>query len=111
MCGALALAMFATGGASGAAGIEEAKAIVDRAEPLQCEIVALEERLRGTPAGTDEFARIAARIEQARTRLKLHYRAQMIEYIEVMKQLPFEERKAVYRYSDEMAERCAGKNQ
>ena len=33
----------------------------------------------------------------------------LFEYIAVMKVLPFEERKAVYAYSDAVAERCAAK--
>ncbi|HUF81192.1 MAG TPA: hypothetical protein VMN03_08655 [Burkholderiales bacterium] len=105
----MVLAMIAPGGPARAASLEEAKRIVDRAEPLQCEVAALEARLKGMRAGTDEFDGIAAEIEQARARLKLHHRAHMIEYIDVMKQLPFEERKAVYRYSEEMAERCMAK--
>jgi hypothetical protein len=98
-------AAIAPGGAA-AASIEDAKRIVDRAQPLQCEIVALEARQKRAQAGTEEYDALTAEIGQAKARLKSHYRAQMFDYIEVMKQLPFEERKAVYRYSDEMAGRC-----
>ncbi len=107
--GAWVLAVITPGGPARAASIEEAKRIVDRAEPLQCAVVALEARLKGMQAGADEFDGIAAEIEQARARLKLHHRAHMIEYIDALKRLPFEERKAVYRYSEEMAERCMAK--
>jgi hypothetical protein len=92
-----------------AATIEDAYLIVDRAEPLHCEIHALERRREATAAGTDEFAKVSDEIEKARARLKAHYMATMMEYIEVMKTLPFEERKKVYAYSNSVADRCAAK--
>lgn len=94
---------------SAAASIEEAYRIVDRAEPLRCEILALEERLKRVQEGSEEYAGLAAEIGEAKARLKLHYQGNMFEYIAVMKLLPFEERKAVYRYSNAVAERCAAK--
>lgn len=96
-------------GLTAAATIEEAQRIVDRAEPLRCEIRALETVLKLTPGETEEHAKLSIAITQARARLKEHYRATMWEYIDIMKQLPFEERKKVYAYSEAVAERCAGK--
>lgn len=92
-----------------AAMIEDAYRIVDRAEPLRCEIRALEAVLKLTPEESEEHARMSAAIAQARARLKLHYRETMWEYIEIMKQLPFGERKKVYAYSEAVAERCVAK--
>ena len=92
-----------------AATIEDAQRIVDLAEPLQCEIHALEGSLEGTAAGTEEFAKAADEIRNARARLKSHYMATMTEYIEVMKTLSFEDRKKVYAYSSAVADRCPPK--
>jgi hypothetical protein len=103
----LAMAAAAFSMAAGAATIEEAKEIVDRAEPLRCEIVALEARLKSAAEGSDDFARLSAEIGEARRKLKLHYIATMDEYIAVMKTLPFEQRKAVYAYTEAVAGRCA----
>ncbi len=89
--------------------MEEAKRVVDRAEPMRCEILAMESRLKAAPAGSDEAAALAASVEKARMKLKYHYLATMDEYIAVMKELPLEERKAVYRYSDAVAERCGAR--
>lgn len=102
-----AAAAFA--GSTAAASVEEAQRIVDRAEPLHCEILALEKRLKLANAGSEEHAGISAEIGEAKKRLKFHYLATMSEYIAVMKELPFEERKAVYAYSDAVAARCAAK--
>ncbi len=101
---ALLLAGFAA-----AASVEEAYRIVDRAEPLRCEILALEERFKRAPEGSEEHAALAAEVGEAKARLKMHYQGTMFEYIAVMKLLPFEERKAVYRYSSEVVGRCAAK--
>jgi hypothetical protein len=87
--------------------IEEAKLIVDRAEPLQCELLALQARLKSAPEESEESIRLSAEIGEARKRLKLHYLATMDEYIAVMKTLPFEQRKAVYAYTEAVAARCA----
>ena len=105
------LAAFALpfAGPAAAASVEEAYRIVDRAEPLRCEILALEERLKRAPEGSEEYAGLAAEIGEAKARLKKQYQGDMFEYIAVMKTLPFEERKAVYRYSNEVAGRCAAK--
>ena len=100
-----AAAAVATGAA--AATIEEAKQIVDRAQPLRCGILALEARLQSTPDGSDEWGRLTAAIGEAKKKLKLHYVATMDEYIAVMKTLPFEDRKRVYAYSETVAGRCA----
>lgn len=97
------------GGFAASASVEEAYRIVDRAEPLRCEILALEERLKRAPEGSEEHAALAAEIGEAKARLKIHYQGTMFEYIAVMKLLPFEERKAVYRYSSDVAGRCAAK--
>jgi hypothetical protein len=105
-CSAALFAAVLTGCATASAGVEEAKRIVDRAGPMRCEVVELEAKLKHAPPGTDETAAAAAALEQARARLKYHYLATMDEYIAVMKELPFEERKAIYRYSDAAAERC-----
>jgi hypothetical protein len=86
--------------------IEEAKLIVDRAQPLRCGILALEERLKSAPGGSDEFARLSAEIGEAKRKLKVHYLATMDEYIAVMKTLPFEQRKSVYAYTEAVAGRC-----
>ena len=104
--GALAIVIVLAGCATASAGVQEAQRIVDRAQPLRCEVVALEQRMKLAQPGSDEAAGLAARLEQARAKLKYHYLATMDEYIAVMKELPFEERKAVYRYSDLAAERC-----
>lgn len=106
---AIVIAALGCSGFSSAATIEDAQRIVDRAEPLRCEARALEAVLRLTLEGSEEHAKLAAAVAQARARLKEHYRATMWEYIDVMKQLPFEERKKVYAYSAAVAERCAGK--
>ncbi len=90
--------------------IEDARRIVDRAEPLQCEVYALEGRLKATAAGTEGYAKVAEELDNARARLKAHYMATMMEYIEVLRALPFEERKKVYAYSSAVAERCAPKS-
>ena len=92
-----------------AATIEDVQRIVDRAEPLQCEVYALESRLKAIADGTEGYAKVADELDKARARLKAHYMATMIEYIEVMKTLPFEERKKVYAYSSAVADRCATK--
>jgi hypothetical protein len=97
------------GCATASAGVQEAQRIVDRAQPLRCEVVALEQRMKLAQPGSDEAAGLAARLEQARAKLKYHYLATMDEYIAVMKELPFEERKAVYRYSEAVAERCVAR--
>jgi hypothetical protein len=102
----VAIALTCSGFAT-AATVEDAQRIVDRAEPLRCEIVALERRLTTTQIGSDESLNLADELSQARAKLKAHYMATMTEYIEVMKQLPFEERKKVYAYSNAVAERCA----
>jgi hypothetical protein len=109
--GVVTIAAVALTGCAGlaAAPSEDARRIVDRAEPLRCEIHALEQRLKATPAGSEEIAKITDEIGKARAALKLHYMATMLEYIEVRKTLPFEERKKVYAYSRDVAERCAGK--
>jgi len=105
----IVIAAVACAGMAAAATIEDAQRIVDRAEPLRCEIVALERRLKTTPVDSDESLKLAEEISQARAKLKAHYMATMTEYIEVMKRLPFEERKKVYAYSGAVAERCAAK--
>lgn len=102
-------AAVGTGCATASAGLERARGIVDRAEPLRCEIIAMEAQLKLAPPGTEEAAGLAGRIEQAKTQLRLHYLATMDEYIAVMKTLPFEERTSVYRYSDDVAGRCAAR--
>lgn len=107
--GVIVIAATVCAGLAVAATIGDAYRIVDRAEPLRCEIHALEQRLKVTPADSDEFLKLADEIGQARAELKLHYMATMTEYIEVMKTLPFEERKKVYAYSNAVAERCAEK--
>ncbi len=99
----------ACAGLAAAATVEDAQRVVDRAEPLRCEIHALELRLKTAPAGSDETSRIADELGKLKAALKLHYMATMMEYIEVMKLLPFEERKKVYAYSAAVAERCAAK--
>jgi hypothetical protein len=105
----LFVAAAAFAGSAAAASIEEAQRIVDRAEPLHCEIYALEQRLKLADAGSDEHAGLTAKIGEAKKTLKFHYLATMSEYIAVMKELPFEERKVVYAYSDAVADRCAAK--
>jgi hypothetical protein len=107
----LVLTFAALAGSAAAASVQEAQRIVDRAEPLRCVILVLEERLERAQAGTEESASLSAEISAARKKLKFHYLATMDEYIAVMKQLPFEERKAVYQYSDAVAGRCAAKAQ
>src|SRR5688572_25533191 len=106
-------ALLAAGALAGcvttSAGVQEAQRIVDRAEPMRCEILAMESRLKEAPSGSDEAAALAASVEKARMKLKYHYMATMDEYIAVMKELPFEERKAVYRYSEAVAERCVAR--
>jgi hypothetical protein len=105
----IAVAMVVIAGSTAAASIEDAKQIVDRAEPLRCGIFALEKRLKSVPDGSEEHASLAAEIEEAKRKLKLHYMATMDEYIAVMKTLPFEERKAVYAYTEAFAGRCGKK--
>jgi hypothetical protein len=95
--------------ASAAASVEEAKRIVDRAEPLRCEILTLETNLKSAKAGSDEHGVLSAQVEEMKKKLKYHYLATMDEYIAVMKTLPFEDRKAIYAYSDAVAERCAAR--
>lgn len=110
--GCLAAALMAallSGCATASAGMREAQGIVDRAEPLRCEILAMEARLKRAPPETEEAASLAGSLEQARAQLKLHYLATMDEYIAVMKTLPFEVRKEIYRYSDAVAERCGAR--
>src|SRR5687767_6026514 len=107
--GALAIVIVLAGCATASPRVEEAQRIVDRAEPMRCEILAMESRLKAAPADSDEATALAASVEKARMKLKYHYLATMDEYIAVMKELPFEERKAVYRYSDVVAERCAAR--
>jgi hypothetical protein len=104
-----AVIVIATLGCAGlvsAATIEDAYRIVDRSEPLRCDIFSLEQRLKVAPIESDEFLKLADEISQAREKLKAHYMATMTEYIEVMKQLPFEQRKKVYAYSNAVEERC-----
>ena len=84
--------------------VEAAKRVVDRAEPLRCDVVALERKLAG--AAPDEAAPLTAELGKARLALKYHYMATMEEYIDVMKQISYEERQAVRRYADAVAERC-----
>jgi hypothetical protein len=84
--------------------VEAAKRVVDRAEPLRCDIVALERRLAG--AGPGESARLAAELDKAKLSLKYHYMATMDEYIDVMKRISYEERQEVRRYADGVAGRC-----
>jgi hypothetical protein len=96
-------------GIAAGATIEDAQRIVERAEPLQCEVYAWERRLQASAAGTGEHAKVAAGLDQARARLKAYYMATMTEYIEVMKTLTFEERKRVYAYSSAVVDRCAAK--
>lgn len=105
--GALAIVIVLAGCAAAGPRVEEAKRIVDRSEPLRCEVVDLEAKLKLARPGSEDAAGLAASLETARMRLKYHYLATMDEYIAVMKQLPFEERKAIYRYSDAAAERCS----
>ncbi len=107
--GVIVIAAVACAGFAAAAAIGDAQRIVDRAEPLRCEIHALELRMKTAPAGTDESSQIADELGKLKAALKLHYMATMMEYIEVMKLLPFEERKKVYAYSAAVAERCAAK--
>ena len=97
------------GGFALGASVEEAYRIVDRAEPLRCAILALEERLKQAGEGSEEHAGLSVELGEAKARLKLHYQGTLFEYIAVMKELPFEERKAVYQYSDAVAGRCAAK--
>ena len=97
-------------GVTAGATVEDAQRIVDRAEPLHCEVYALEGRLQAIAAGTEEFSKVTDELGQARARLKAHYMTTMMEYIEVMKTLPFEERKKVYAYSGAVADRCAAKS-
>ena len=104
----VAAAALAGCAAAATPGMEAAMRIVDRAQPLRCEAAALEGRLKAAEPGSAEAAGLAASLEQAKSRLKWHYMATMDEYIAVMKELPFEDRKAIYRYSDEAAGRCAG---
>jgi hypothetical protein len=106
LAGLALVAAGLAGCAAASAGRLEAQRIVDRAEPMRCEILAMESRLKAAPAGSDEAAVLVAKLEKAKAQLKYHYLATMDEYITVMKELPFEERKEVYRYSDAVAERC-----
>ena len=92
--------------ASAGASVDEARQIVDRAQPLRCEVLALEAGVKAAPAGSGEAAALGARLDEAKALLKYHYLATMDEYIAVMKQLPFEERQAVYRYDHAVAGRC-----
>jgi hypothetical protein len=85
--------------------IEAAKRVVDRAEPLRCDIVALEQRLAGAAPG--ESTRLGAELDGAKAKLKYHYMATMDEYIHVMKQISYEERQEVRRYADDVAQRCS----
>lgn len=105
-----ALRLLVAGALAGCAtippGVMEARRIVDRAEPIRCEIVALERRQALVTPGSDEFARLAAARDKAKAQLKYHYMATMDEYIDVMKQISFEERQEVRRYADAVAERC-----
>jgi hypothetical protein len=107
--GVIVIAAVACAGLVAAETIEDAQRIVDRAEPLRCEIHALEQRLKAASSGGEESSKIADEIGKLKATLKLHYMATMMEYIEVMKTLPFEERKKVYAYSAAVAERCAAK--
>jgi hypothetical protein len=107
-CGGVVVAVAFTALAV-AATIEDAQRIVDRAEPLRCEIHALELRLKSAAVGSDESVKMTDEVGKLKAALKLHYMATMMEYIEVMKTLPFEERKKVYAYSEGVAERCAAK--
>ena len=84
--------------------IEAAKRVVDRAEPLRCDIVALERKLAG--AAPDESSRLASELDKAKLALKYHYLATMDEYIDVMKQISYEERQEVRRYADAVPGRC-----
>ena len=86
--------------------ITAARRIVDDAQPINCEVHALEERLKRAPEGSDEHARLAEELGEAKAEQKSYYVATMWEYIFVMKDLPREERMAILRYSDAFAERC-----
>jgi hypothetical protein len=86
--------------------IEAAKRVVDRAEPLRCDIVALEERQARATPGSEESVRLAAELDNARAMLKLHYQSTMYEYIDVMKSITYDERQEVRQYADAVAERC-----
>ena len=84
--------------------VEAAKRVVDRAEPLRCDIVALERKLAG--AAPDESPRLTAELDKAKLALKYHYMATMDEYIDIMKRISYEERQEVRRYADAVAGRC-----
>ena len=103
-CAAILAAAALAGCATTSPGMEEAKRIVDRSEPLRCDIVALERQLAG--AAPDESPRLAAELDQVKLTLKHHYMATMDEYIAVMKRISFEERQEVRRYADAVAGRC-----
>lgn len=107
--GLIMIAVALCPGVAAGATIEDAQRIVDRAEPLQCDVYAWERRLQSSTPGTGDYVKFAAELDQARAKLKAHYMATMMEYIEVMKTLPFEERKQIYAYSNAAVERCAAK--
>jgi hypothetical protein len=75
----LVLTFAALAGSAAAASVQEAQRIVDRAEPLRCVILVLEERLERAHAGTEESASLSAEISAARKKLKFHYLATMDE--------------------------------
>lgn len=106
-CAAWACALLAACATDPA--LDEAKRIVDRAQPLRCEVFRLERALSRTPRGSVEAARLAARLDKARRAWRAHGLATMDEYIAVMKKLPFEQRKVVYRYSEAASARCSGR--
>ena len=62
--------------------------------------------MSAAPADSGQASELRARLQEAKSQLKYHYLATMDEYIAVMKELPFEERQAVYRYDHAVAERC-----
>ena len=84
-----------------------AKAYLDRAQPLHCEVAALEDRLDRAPAGSEEAAALSEELVEARARVKAYYQATWPEYMALLMELPLEERRKLYAYSDDVVKRCA----
>jgi hypothetical protein len=87
-----------------------AKAYLDRAEPLHCEVVVLESRLNRVPADSEESVTLSEELAAARARVKSYYRVTWPEYMERLMELPFEERQKLYAYSAAVEQRCAAQD-
>jgi len=85
---------------------QAAREYLDRAEPLHCEVAALESRLKNTPQESESSAALAEELGAAKARVKAYYQATWPEYVAILKELPFEERKEIYRYADAVGDRC-----